>query len=131
MNVALWIAAGLLAAFFLSGGIAKLVLPLDKLAVQGLTWVKDKPSYARTAAIFEILGALGLILPALFDIATFLVPLAAVGLALIMALSILFHLSRGEKSFAVNIVAMLLALFVAWGGSGSGRSNPAGAQQSV
>ena len=39
------------------------------------------------------------------------------GPRLIMALSIAFHLSRGEKGFTINIVALLLALFVAWGRS--------------
>jgi uncharacterized membrane protein YphA (DoxX/SURF4 family) len=116
MNIALWIVAGALAAFFLAAGVAKTFQPIDKLSSrQGMTWAKDKPGYARTAGVFEILGALGLILPGIFRVATFLIPAAALGLALIMALSIAFHLSRGEKGFTINIVALLLALFVAWG----------------
>jgi uncharacterized membrane protein len=115
MNIALWIVAGVLAAFFLAAGATKTFQPIDRLVSQGLTWAKDKPGYARTAGVFEILGALGLILPGIFRVATFLIPAAAIGLALIMALSIAFHLSRGEKGFTINIVALLLALFVAWG----------------
>ena len=117
MNIALWIVAGALAVFFLAAGFAKSFLPIEKLEAQGLTWAKDKPGYARTAGTFEILGALGLILPGIFRVATFLIPAAAIGLALIMALSIAFHISRGEKGFAINIAALLLALFVAWGRS--------------
>ncbi|WP_026550988.1 DoxX family protein [Arthrobacter sp. Br18] len=117
MDIALWIAAILLAAFFLAAGISKTLIPLDKLADRGLGWAQEKPAYARTAGVAEILGALGLILPAVFTIATFLIPLAAAGLALIMALSIAFHLSRGEKDFAINIAALLLAVSVAWGRS--------------
>ncbi|WP_026531527.1 DoxX family protein [Arthrobacter sp. H41] len=117
MDIALWIAAAILAAFFLATGISKTFLPLDKLASRGLEWAEEKPAYARTGGVAEILGALGLILPAVFNIATFLVPLAAAGLALVMVLSIIFHLSRGEKSFAINIVALLLAVFVTWGRS--------------
>ncbi|MHA7281360.1 DoxX family protein [Arthrobacter sp. TMS2-4] len=117
MNIALWIVAGVLAVFFLAAGVTKTFQPMDKIVSQGLTWAADKPGHARTAGVFEILGALGLILPGIFRIATFLIPAAALGLALIMALSIAFHLSRGEKGFTINIVALLLALFVAWGRS--------------
>lgn len=117
MDIVLWIVSAALAIFFLAAGFTKTLQPIDKIVAQGLTWAADKPGYARTAGAFEILGALGLILPGVFRIATFLIPAAAIGLALIMALSIAFHISRGEKSFAINIVALLLALFVAWGRS--------------
>lgn len=46
--------------------------------------------------VFEILGSLSLLLLGLFGTATFLVPLAALGLAVIMLLSVIFHISRGE-----------------------------------
>ncbi|WP_458116564.1 DoxX family protein [Arthrobacter sp. D2-10] len=115
MNIALWIVAGALAAFFLAAGISKAFQPIENLVSHGLTWAADKPGYARTAGTFEILGALGLILPGIFRFATFLIPAAAIGLALIMALSIAFHISRGEKGFAINIAVLLLAVFVAWG----------------
>ena len=117
MNLVLWIVAGALALFFLAAGVTKAFQPIDKIVAQGLTWAEEKPGYARTAGTFEILGALGLILPGIFRVATFLIPAAAIGLALIMALSIAFHISRGEKGFTINIVALLLALFVAWGRS--------------
>jgi uncharacterized membrane protein YphA (DoxX/SURF4 family) len=119
MNIALWIATAVLAAFFLAAGIAKTFQPIEKLAGHGLGWAKDNPAYARTAGFFEILGSVGLVLSALFNTATFLIPWAAAGLALIMVLSILYHVSRGEKDFVPNIIALVLALFVAWGRSGA------------
>ena len=44
----------------------------------------------------ELLGGLGLLLPALTHILPWLTPLAAVGLAVIMLLATLFHIRRGE-----------------------------------
>ena len=58
----------------------------EKLAkAPGGGWVLDfSAGFVKALGAVEILGAVGLILPALLDIAPILVPLAAVGLALIM-----------------------------------------------
>ena len=62
----------------------------------------------------EILGAIGLILPAALDIAPVLTPLAASGLALTMLLAALTHLRRKEyPMIGVNLVLGGPALFVA------------------
>ena len=62
----------------------------------------------------EVLGAAGLVLPALVDTATVLVPLAASGLVLIMIGAAVTHARRGEyPNIAVNVVLGGLALFVA------------------
>nr|BFE72304.1 hypothetical protein GCM10020092_056050 [Actinoplanes digitatis] len=64
----------------------------------------------------ELLAAVGLILPALLDIAPVLVPLAATGLVLTMIGAIVVHARRKEYSgIAVNVVLLLLAAVVAWG----------------
>lgn len=64
--------------------------------------------------IVEILGAIGLILPWLLDIAPILTPLAAIGIAIIMVLAAIYHGKRKE-SIVVNIIILVLALFVAIG----------------
>jgi len=62
----------------------------------------------------EILGAIGLILPAALGIATILTPLAAAGLALTMVGATLVHARRGEKSnIPVTLVLGALAAVVA------------------
>jgi uncharacterized membrane protein YphA (DoxX/SURF4 family) len=61
-----------------------------------------------------VLGALGLILPAAFDIAPILTPLAACGLAIIMIGAIITHTRRKEyQPVMINTVLLVLALLVA------------------
>ena len=117
MNVVLWIVAGVLAAAFLAAGLMKLAQPREKLVESGMGWAGDfSPGVVKAIGALEVLGALGLILPAVFDIATVLVPLAAVGLALIMAGAIVVHARRKETPMVVtNLVLLALAAFVAWG----------------
>ena len=64
----------------------------------------------------ELLGAIGLIVPAVTRIRPGLTPLAAAGLTLVMALAVPFHVARGEFP-ALTVVLPLgaLAAFVAWG----------------
>ncbi len=117
MNVVLWIVAGVLAAAFLGAGLMKLAQPREKLVESGMGWAGDfSPGVVKAIGALEVLGALGLILPAVFDVATVLVPLAAVGLALIMLGAIVVHARRKETPMVVaNVVLLALALFVAWG----------------
>jgi uncharacterized membrane protein YfcA len=57
-----------------------------------------------------------LVLPAALHIAPILVPLAAVGLALVMVGAIVVHARRKEPmNIAVNVVLIVLAVLVAWG----------------
>jgi hypothetical protein len=80
MNVALWIVQGLLAALFMFGGVAKLMMPIEEIAA-----AVSLPAYfILFIAIAEALGALGLILPWALRILPGLTPLAASGLVIIM-----------------------------------------------
>jgi hypothetical protein len=57
-----------------------------------------------------------LILPAALDIAPVLVPLAAVGVVLVMVGATIVHLRRRQVVPAVlNLVVLATAAFVAWG----------------
>jgi uncharacterized membrane protein YphA (DoxX/SURF4 family) len=116
MKYALWIAQILLAVAFLFAGFTKLVTPIDQL-VQSMAWAGDIPLWlVRFAALAELAGALGLILPAVSRIQPQLTPLAGVGLALIMLFAAIFHLSRAEFGLIVpNLVLLALAAFVAYG----------------
>jgi hypothetical protein len=116
MNVILWILAGLLAAGFATAGGLKLTQPKDKLLVN-MAWVEDfGQGTIRFIGVMELLGALGLIVPAALDIAPVLTPLAASGLAIVMVLAAGLHFRRSEPSnIAVNAVLFVLAVVVAWG----------------
>jgi hypothetical protein len=118
MNLTLWIVAGLLAAVFLLAGTIKLIVPKEKLAAAaGGGWVEDfSAGFVKALGAVEILGAVGLILPALLDIAPVLVPLAALGLGLIMIGAAIVEFRRQEfKHVLVNLAYLALAVFVAWG----------------
>ncbi len=116
MNVALWIAQGLLAVFALGAGAAKLVQPRAKL-VERMAYVEDFSDGAiKAIGGLEVLAAIGLILPGITKIAPVLVPLAAVGLALVHIGAIIVHTRRKEfQVIPVNVIVILVAAFVAWG----------------
>jgi uncharacterized membrane protein YphA (DoxX/SURF4 family) len=116
VNIALWIVQILLAVAFLGSGVMKLTQPKDKIATS-MAWATDfSPTAIKFIGLVEVLGALGLVLPAVTGIATFLTPLAAVGLALVMVGAAITHGRRGEgQMIGVNVVLLVLALFVAWG----------------
>ncbi len=117
MNVVLWIIAGVLAAAFLAAGAMKIGQPRKKLADSGMPWVEDFSDGAvKGIGALEVLGAIGLILPAALDIAPVLVPIAATGLALLMGGAAITHARRREpQGIAVNAVLFVLAAVVAWG----------------
>ncbi|GAB4583503.1 DoxX family protein [Nocardia sp. IFM 10818] len=118
MNLALWIAAGLLAVVALGGGITKTFLPKAKLAAQhGGEWTERfTPAVIKSLGILELLAALGLILPAVLDIVPTLVPITATCWILLMIGAMITHGRLGQpKLVAVNAVYLALAAFVAWG----------------
>lgn len=118
MNVALWIIAGLLAAVFLFAGANKLFIPREKLAkAPGGGWVLDfSAGFIKALGVVEIVGAIGLILPALLGIVPILTPLAAIGLALIMLGAATVEFRRQEVKHALlNLTYFALIVFVAWG----------------
>lgn len=119
MNVALWIAAGVLATVLLIS-TSKAFVPREKIAAVGgpaAQWVEDfSPRALRAIATLELLAAAGLILPAVLDIAPVLVPLAATGVAMLFVGAVTMRLRRGERATIVpDLVYLGLAVFVAWG----------------
>lgn len=117
MNIALWIVAGLLALGALASGAKKLAQSKATLAATGWEWANDFSEGAiKTIGALEVLAAIGLILPAALHIVPVLVPLAAIGLALVMVGAMITHLRRHEReAIVINVVLLLVAAFVAWG----------------
>lgn len=113
MNIALWIAQGLLAAMYLMAGLMK-TFQTSK-ARESMSWTQGRPDgYIRFVGIAELLGAIGLILPLVTGILPWLTPIAATGLSLIQLLAIFSeHLPRKEFNIIpVNIVLLGLSIFV-------------------
>lgn len=105
-------------SLFAGGGLLKLATPYAKyvqLPAQG--WAKDfKPQHVRLIGVLEVGAGVGMIGTLLLPSLTLLAPLAAVGLALVMAGAMATHLRRSEYVVIVgNLVWLGLALFVAYG----------------
>ncbi|WP_432989797.1 DoxX family protein [Dactylosporangium sp. CA-233914] len=116
MNIVLWAIAGLVAAGFLFSGVFKLALSREKY-IAAQPWAADAPHWApKVIGVLEVLGAIGVILPAAVNVAPTLVPLAATGLALVMVGAVVMHLRRDEfPALVPSGVLLILAAVVAWG----------------
>ena len=116
MNVLAWTLSALVAAVFLAVAASKLLQSRSKLlSTPNFEWVEDvSAAQIKGIGVLELLGALGLLLPALPGIPDVLAPLAALGLALTMVGAAVVHLRRGERSrVPANLVLMALLVLVA------------------
>lgn len=116
MTIAVWIVSTVAALLFIGAGAMKLARPKSALEPQ-MGWVSDFAGWqVKTIGAFEVLGALGLILPVLTGIAPILTPIAALGLVVVMLGAIVVHVRRKEwQMVGVNLVLGALAAFVAVG----------------
>jgi uncharacterized membrane protein len=115
MNIVLWILQILLGIYFVFVGVNHFIIPPG--LPEPMHWMYELSTelhiFSGTA---EILGGLGLILPAVTKIQTRLVPLAASGLVLVMIGAMVWHIQRGEYSnIFMNFILAALAGFVAYG----------------
>ena len=80
MNTVLWIVQGLLAAVFLATGLTKLTQSRAKMAAGPMRWAADvTDAQFRAIGALEVLGAIGLIVPAALGVAPILTAFAASG----------------------------------------------------
>jgi uncharacterized membrane protein YphA (DoxX/SURF4 family) len=115
LNTGLWIVQVLLAAAFGMSGFMKVSSTMEQLAQSGMSFVNEyAESTVRFIGISELLGAIGLILPAALRILPVLTTAAAVGIAIIMISATGYHISHNEPFFPA-LFLFLLAAFVAWG----------------
>jgi uncharacterized membrane protein len=117
-NLVLWILQALLALAFLGAGVNH-ILNFARMAAQPpMSWVtavgRDR---LRIIGVLEVVGAIGLILPALTGVLPWLVPTAAACLTVLMVSAAVFHVRRpGEaQNITVNAALGVLALVVAIG----------------
>lgn len=117
MNRALWILQIVFGVYFVAIGVLHFIVP-DGLP-ETLAWMYDLSDTLHViSGLAEILGGLGLILPAVTGIMPKLVPLAAAGLMLVMVGAVIYHLGRGEVlNIVLNLVMIALLGFVAYGRS--------------
>jgi uncharacterized membrane protein len=121
----LWGVQGVLALFFIYGGYAKLATPADQLA-QMMPWTAEHPTLVLVTGVVDLLGGIGILLPALLRIQPRLTVLAAIGMIILQVLAFGFHAMRGELAVTpLNVVLLALAVVVLWG---RGRARPISAR---
>ena len=115
MNSVLWVLQILLALVFSLTGALK-AFQYERAKAQ-LPWVAEAPhEFVTFVGLVEILGAIGLILPALTGILPILTPLAALGLAVVMFVATGFNYSHGEyKTIILNAILLVMAVVVVVG----------------
>ena len=124
LRIALWTAQTIVFALFTLFGGMKLLMPVDKLAEMWL-WPGQVPSwFLHLTGLLDVVGGIGVLLPAMTRIQPRLTVLAALGCSLLQIAAIIFHLSRGEAAVVpLNIVLLALSVFILWG---RGRPAPIG-----
>jgi len=110
-NTIAWILQGLLAFAFLFHGILFVFRPeplVRPMREQG-NWPLGIPAWFRIfIGVAELLAAVGLIVPGLFHLLTFLTPLAAAGLVIVMFSASVYHVRRGEGAALPAVGALLV-----------------------
>ncbi|GAA4079090.1 DoxX family protein [Nonomuraea soli] len=120
LNGVLWVLQALWGFFFAGSGFGKVLLldgALYEAAPRAVAWYAAVPQPLIVfIGVVEVLGGIGLILPALTRVKPRLTPLAAAGLALTMVLAAGFHVVRGEFGLVpANVVLGAVSGFVAIG----------------
>jgi uncharacterized membrane protein len=115
MNSLLWVLQVLLGVYFTFVGISHFIVPPG--LPDAMSWMYElSPALHWFSGAAEILGGLGLILPSITKIKTWLTPLAGAGLVLVMIGAMVWHLGRGEAfNIVQNIILAVLLGFVAYG----------------
>ena len=104
----------MLTALFLAHGVLYLVPPQELRKT--MERMPFSLGFLRFVGVAEVLAALGLVLPGLAGILTWLTPLAAAGLVPIVGGAAVYHSSQREVPQAlVTGVLLVLVVFVAWG----------------
>lgn len=113
----LWIVQLLLGFTFISVGVVKLIMPVERLMEMGAEYAAVLPSALLLfIGLAELLGGIGVIVPALLRIKPWLTPLAALGLLAIMVLAFGYHVQHSEwHALPINTILGAMAAFVAWG----------------
>ena len=116
LNIVIWIFQILLALVFLSAGFLKAFKPIAEIGTQ-IFWAPRMPEgLVRFIGVSELLGGIGLILPAALKVLPQLTTFAAAGLSLVMLLANLYHIGQGEFFVLPSTGALLFfLLFVTFG----------------
>lgn len=105
MNIILWILQVLLTVQFFWHGWLFLSPPPELVDIMN---TNIGPNFRIFLGIAELLGGAGLILPGLTRIMTWLTPLAAACLMIVVGSATVLHLSRGEIGSAITTAVLFV-----------------------
>lgn len=112
MNIILWILQALLAAQFLQHGLIMVFPPAEYVEIINATIGVGLRYFI---GIAELLAVVGLILPGVLRIYTWVIPLTAAGLMIVTASATGYHSVRGETGSAVYVAVLFIIItFVAY-----------------
>jgi uncharacterized membrane protein YphA (DoxX/SURF4 family) len=101
---------------FATSGTVKVALPKEKLVQFIKAFKALDPKVIHLIGVLELLGAIGLIVPAVTGIFPWLTPLAAVGLIMTMMGAMVVNVQQKEmRTIGLNLLLLLLAFFVVYG----------------
>jgi len=114
MNTTIWIIQAVLAIVFTASGLT--IFFLKKKLKSKLSWLNAySPTSVNLICVAKILGGIGLIIPSVTGILPILTPLAAIGIAIIMALAFSYHIGKREyKDLPTTVLFFIMALFIAY-----------------
>ncbi|MFC5833371.1 DoxX family protein [Nonomuraea insulae] len=120
LNGVLWSLQALFGFFFAGSGFGKVLLydgALYAAAPRAVAWYAAVPQPLIVfIGVCEVLGGVGLILPAMARVKPMLTPLAAAGLTLTMILAAGFHILRGEYALVpANLLLGGVSAFITVG----------------
>lgn len=114
MEITIWILKSLIALLFFYVGFNKLILPKSKLLEKGMKGLINlDEKQIRTAAVLEISGAVGLILPSALNYLPVLSSISALCLGITMIIAGLINF-RLKLSIIPNIAILAVCIFIAY-----------------
>lgn len=115
-HIMLWVVQVLLALGLVYGGAMKLFLPIEDLSAMWPWTGEVSSAFVKLTGVLDIVGAIGLILPALLRIKPMLTPIAALCVLVLMIAAGIFHMKRGEgPQTGFTVIFGILAAMIAWG----------------
>ncbi|MBL0740576.1 DoxX family protein [Chryseolinea lacunae] len=116
IHIGLWVVQVLLAINLVWAAMVKLFQPIEQLSAMWPWTGQVSVALVKFTGLVDLMGAVGLILPALLRVKPTLIPITALFMIVLMVCASIFHIARGEASLiGVNVVVAVLAAFVAWG----------------
>src|SRR5260370_8998932 len=113
MNIASWVVQAVLALAFIAAGSMKVFAYEKYKAMSEKNGPMDlKRGVVTFIGLAELAGAIGVVLPMAANVAPGLSPIAALGLATVMLLAVLYHLRRPQTPAAPPAI-FFFALFLA------------------